>query len=67
MRRSHLRICPKHLGPPVKTSDLTLWLRKQQPTGTQVSFSLLRRFGVQFYTQRPYNLENGVEVGAAFA
>jgi hypothetical protein len=31
------------------------------------SFSLLRRFGVQFYTERSYHLENGVKVGTAFA
>jgi hypothetical protein len=31
------------------------------------SFSLLRRFGVQFYTERFYDLENGVEVRTAFA
>ena len=31
------------------------------------SFLLLRRFGVQFYTERSYHLENGVKVGTAFA
>jgi hypothetical protein len=31
------------------------------------SFSLLRRFGVQSYTERPYHLENGIKVGTAFA
>ena len=76
-RNQHARTFLRHFRFPPLILSRVEGLRKSFSTvcqnvtpitcSCQVHFLLLRRFGVQFYTERSYHLENGVKVGTAFA